>query len=145
MANDLPIRGSLVIPGENLEWTAVRASGPGGQNVNKVSSKVDLRFDLVGCSVLNERVKRRLRKLAAGRLDAAGRVVVTSQVTRNRVRNLEDARARLAELIRSALVEPKKRRPTKPSRAAKRRRLDAKRQQSEKKARRRQPRGGGDD
>ena len=82
---------------------------------------------------LTARVKTRLRKLARGRIDADGRIVVTSQATRNRVRNLEDARHKLAMMIAKALIEPKRRRPTKPSRAAKRRRLDGKRRQSEKK------------
>lgn len=122
-----------MIPGEDLTWTAVRASGPGGQNVNKVSSKVDLRFDLKATRALSARVKARLRKLARGRLDAGGRIVITSQITRNRVRNLQDARDKLAALIAEALVEPKRRRKTKPSRAAQRRRLDGKRRQSDKK------------
>jgi ribosome-associated protein len=141
MAGDLQIQGALVIPGADLEWTAVRASGPGGQNVNKVSTKVDLRFDLRGCRVLSGPVKHRLRALAGGRIDALGRIAITSQITRNRVRNLEDAREKLAELVRQALVEPKRRRPTKPSRGARRRRLNDKRKQSEKKARRGPTRG----
>lgn len=135
MPTDLYINSRVTIPGVDLSWTAVRSSGPGGQNVNKVSSKVDLRFDLDGCVVLPAAVKRRLRDIA--RVDAGGRVVVTSQVTRNRVRNLADARERLADLIRRALVEPKRRKKTKPSRRAQRRRLDAKKRHSDKKAQRR--------
>ena len=103
--------------------------------MNKVSSKVDLRFDLDACEVLSHAVKKRLRALA--RVDGGGRVVVTSQVTRNRVRNLADARDRLADLIRRALVPPKRRKKTKPSRAQQRRRLNDKRRQSEKKRNRR--------
>lgn len=135
MPTDLLINQRVTIPGAELSWTAVRSSGPGGQNVNKVSSKVDLRFDLPASEALGPAAKERLRAIA--RLDADGRVVVTSQVTRNRVRNLADARERLAALIRQALIEPKNRKATKPSRAVHRRRLDSKRKQSDKKKQRR--------
>jgi ribosome-associated protein len=124
---------TMTIPARELEWTAVRASGPGGQNVNKVSSKVELRFDFEESESLSVGVKSRLRALAQHRLDADGRILITSQVTRNQPQNLEDARARLAELIAKAMVVPKKRRPTRPSKAAKRRRVDDKRIQAKKK------------
>ena len=124
---DLPLLGprapsapsTLVsIPARELEWTAVRASGPGGQNVNKVSSKVELRFDFEESEALPASVKTRLRALAQHRLDAEGRILITSQVTRNQPQNLEDARSRLADLIAKAMVVPKRRRPTRPSKAA---------------------------
>ena len=127
---DLP---NLTIPSRELEWTAVRSSGPGGQNVNKVSTKVELRFDFEESSHLTVAVKARLRGLAKHRLDGDGRILITSQVTRNQPQNLEDARNRLAELIAKAMVTPKKRRPTKPSKAAKRRRVNDKRVHSKKK------------
>jgi ribosome-associated protein len=127
---DLP---NLTIPSREIEWTAVRSSGPGGQNVNKVSTKVELRFDFEESSQLTVAVKARLRALAQHRLDADGRILITSQVTRNQPQNLEDARNRLAELIAKAMVVPKKRRPTKPSKAAKRRRVADKRVHSKKK------------
>jgi ribosome-associated protein len=129
----LVVRPGITIPERELEWTAVRASGPGGQNVNKVSSKVELRFDFETSSAFGASVKARLRALAQHRLDGDGRILIVSQVTRNQPQNLEDARQRLAELIARALVAPKLRRPTKPSRAAKRRRVDDKRVNSQKK------------
>jgi ribosome-associated protein len=129
----LPITPDLSIPERELEWTAVRSSGPGGQNVNKVASKVELRFDFEGSEALPASVKARLRGLAQHRLDAEGRIVITSQVTRNQPQNLADARKRLAELIAKALVVPKRRRPTRPSKAAKRARVSDKRVHSKKK------------
>jgi ribosome-associated protein len=130
---DLVVSSSVVIPERELTWTAVRASGPGGQNVNKVSSKVELRFDFEESSALMPSVKTRLRALAQHRLDSEGRILITSQVTRNQPQNLEDARARLAELVRQAEVVPKRRRATKPSRAAKAKRVTNKRKNSQKK------------
>jgi len=138
--SDLIVTPTLTIPEHELEWSAVRASGPGGQNVNKVSTKVELRFDVEGSAVLGAAVKQRLRALARKRLDAEGRLVVTDQSTRLQSQNLERARAKLADLIQSALVAPKPRKPTRPSRAAKRRRLEHKHQLSEKKQARRKPR-----
>jgi ribosome-associated protein len=133
MAEPLVVRGDVVIPGADLEWRAVRSSGPGGQNVNKVASKVELRFDVAGTRALAEDVKARLRVLARGRFDAAGRLVVTSQKTRAQEQNLEDARERLRALVAEALVPPKRRRPTRPTASSRRRRVDDKRRQSEKK------------
>jgi ribosome-associated protein len=120
-----------------LRMHAVRASGPGGQNVNKVSSKVELRVDLDGVVGLTEPQRRRLGARAEGRLDEDGRLIVVSQLTRSQARNLEDAREKVRALIESALAAPRPRIPTKPSRASKARRLDTKRRQSEKKQSRR--------
>lgn len=136
MSEPLVVDARVTIPAGDLAWTAARASGPGGQNVNKVSSRVDLRFDLAGTRALDGATKARLRALAANLLDADGRLIVRSQATRDQVRNLEDARAKLRELVLRALTVPKARRATKPSRGARARRLDAKHHQSTKKKQR---------
>ncbi len=137
MSDDLVIQPGVVLPASELSWTAVRSGGPGGQNVNKVATKVELRFDLPATRALSPEVCARLSRLAAGRLDAEGRILITSQVTRNRAQNLEDAREKLALLVRAALRPPKRRRPTRPTRASKQRRLEDKRRQSDKKRTRR--------
>jgi ribosome-associated protein len=130
---DLVVPPNVTIPERELEWVAVRSSGPGGQNVNKVSSKVELRFDFEASESLTDAVKARLRALAKHRLDADGCILIVSQVTRNQPQNLKDARERLAELVAKAQVVPKRRRKTKPSLAAKRRRVKDKRATSLKK------------
>jgi ribosome-associated protein len=127
-----------VDPGE-IRFTFVRASGPGGQNVNKVSSAAQLRFDVRGSRSLSAPVKTRLQRLAGARLSKDGVIVIHADRFRTQERNRQDALDRLAALIRQAQVEPKKRRPTKPGRAVKQRRLDAKKQRGAKKALRGRP------
>jgi ribosome-associated protein len=144
VAAELVVSG-VVIPGSDLSFEAVRSSGPGGQNVNKVSSKIRLRFDLAGSAALPDAAKARLRALARRRITADGALVIVSQRSRDRSQNLADARSKLAELIAQALAIPAVRKGTKPSRAAKRRRVQAKRAQAQKKHRRRGGRDEHDD
>jgi ribosome-associated protein len=133
----LVVSASVTLPAASMTWTAVRASGPGGQNVNKVSSKVELRFD-PRAATLDEWTLSRLRALAgASRLDAEGRVVLVSQKTRDQRQNLEDARDKLRLLVEAAMVRPKRRRPTRPTRSSNARRLDSKSRDSRKKQDRR--------
>ena len=117
---------SVRVPAGALTMRAVRASGPGGQNVNKVASKVDLRVDLEAIEGLADAARARLRTLAGHRLDAEGRLQVTSQATRDQTRNLEDAREKVRALVTSALREPKRRRPSRPTAYARERRLESK-------------------
>ena len=135
--SDLHVTEALTLPSAELEWTAVRAGGPGGQNVNKVATKVELRFDVRNSVVLPAAVRLRLTNLARSRLDAEGRLLITCDETRSQLQNLERARERLAELVRAALVRPKIRRATRPTRGSNERRLNTKRLAGEKKARRR--------
>lgn len=121
------ITRSIALDEAELEERFVRASGPGGQNVNKVATKIDLRVDLDRVEGLTDAARVRLDALARHRLDADGRLVVTSQATRNQARNLEDARDKVRALIAAALVRPRPRRATAPGPVARERRLAAKR------------------
>ena len=118
------------VPDAALSVRAVRASGPGGQNVNKVATKIDLRVELDRIEGLSAAARARLGSLARHRLDADGRLVVTSQATRNQARNLEDAREKVRALVAAALIPPRPRTATKPSAIARERRLTAKRSRS---------------
>jgi ribosome-associated protein len=121
----LPITPSLVIADEAIEERFVRASGPGGQNVNKVATAVQLRFDPARAGLADE-VRARLAALAGSRMTDEGVIVIDARAHRTQSQNREEARARLTELIRQALVRPKRRRKTKPSRASQQRRVDVK-------------------
>jgi ribosome-associated protein len=117
----------IVIDESELTEHFIHASGPGGQNVNKVATAVELRFDARRSPALNDAVRARLATLAGRRLSGDGILVITAQRFRSQARNREDARARLAALIAAAATPPKPRRATRPSRAATQRRLDEKR------------------
>jgi ribosome-associated protein len=123
MAEPIIVTPGVVVPAAALSLHTSRSSGPGGQNVNKVASKVELRVDLDRVEGLSEEARTRLASLADGRVDAEGRLLVVSQRTRDQHRNLEDAREKVRALVRRAMVRPRTRRPTRVTAAAKARRL----------------------
>jgi ribosome-associated protein len=126
----LQVTDRITIDPAELEETFVRASGPGGQNVNKVATAVQLRFDVRGSRSLPEAVRARLVEIAGSRLTGEGAIVITAGRFRSQVRNREDARERLVALIRRAAMPVKPRRATKPPRASKLRRAEEKRRRS---------------
>jgi ribosome-associated protein len=135
-AMPLAVSSSVVIPDRDLELAFVRAGGPGGQNVNKVSSAVQLRFALAESGALSEPVKSRLRRLAGRRLTDDGAILIIARNHRTQEANRREALERLAELIQQALIAPRPRKATKPTRASRERRLEAKGQRRSTKQRR---------
>ena len=122
----LVIKPGLEIPDSDLEMAFVRSTGPGGQNVNKVASAVQLRFFLARNTTLRDDVKARLKQLAGQRVTDAGELLIVARESRSQEQNRRIAEERLLDLVRRALVAPKKRHATKPTRASRERRLDSK-------------------
>lgn len=136
----IQVNEAIAIDEEELQLDFVRASGPGGQKVNKVSTAVQLRFDVRESASLPEEVKRRLARLAGRRMTAEGVLILEARQHRTQEQNRQEAIDRLVELVRRAAQKPKVRRPTRPTAASQRRRLEAKRRRGEiKRLRRYQP------
>jgi ribosome-associated protein len=134
---DLIVSPRLTIPASELSVAVARSGGPGGQNVNKVATKVELRWNVAASAVLGEGDRAWLLDRLAGRLTRDGELIVTSTLTRDQLRNRDDAMDKLARLVRDALVRPVTRRATRPTRASKRRRVEGKRHRAQVKAQRR--------
>jgi ribosome-associated protein len=141
MPEPISVVPGVSAPASAIEVRAVRSSGPGGQNVNKVASKIELRVDLARVIGLPADARARLRGLVAGRLDARGLLLVTSQRTRDQHRNLEDAREKVRALLARSLLAPRPRRPTRASAASRERRLLGKQRKAAVKAGRGRVRG----
>ena len=139
MTDWIAVAPGLAIHPDELIFRFVRASGPGGQNVNKVSTAAELRFDLAGSPSLPPAVKARAAQLDGSRLTDAGEILIFAERFRTQALNREDAQARLLDLLAAAAVVPRKRRPTKPTKASKVRRLDAKKRRSDVKSGRGKP------
>jgi ribosome-associated protein len=139
--DDLDIQPGFVIPAAELGWTASRSGGPGGQNVNKLSTRVSLRWNVAESAALDEARRVKLLGKLEMRLTKLGELIVHVDSSRSQLDNRHEARRRLAEVVREALYVAKKRRPTKPTKGSKQRRLESKKQRSDtKKLRGRPPR-----
>ena len=141
MPDPIRVSDEVVVPASALTFRATRSAGPGGQNVNKVALKVELRVDLDRIDGLTPEAAARLLALCSGRRDREGRLVVTSQRTRDQRLNLEDAREKIRDVVARALVAPRPRRPTRTTASARERRLAGKRRDASVKRQRAAVRG----
>jgi ribosome-associated protein len=139
MSDDLPINRRITIPGQELETSASRSSGPGGQHANKASTRVTLTFNIETTSIFSTAQQTRVLSKLRHRLTADGELKVSADSSRSQKMNLEEARSRMASILAKALLVPKSRVKTKPSRRAKARRLDSKKKQGDKKKMRKKP------
>lgn len=139
LRDDLTVRPDLVIPAAELGWSASRSGGPGGQNVNKLSTRVSLRWSIADSGVLDDARRARLLGKLASRLTKQGELVVHVDSSRSQLDNRREARLRLAEVVREALHVAKKRRPTRPTKGSQRRRLASKKQRGDTKRLRGRP------
>jgi ribosome-associated protein len=137
--NVLVVTRSIRIPRDEFTFTFMRSSGPGGQNVNKVNTKVRLRWDVARSPSLPEAVRERFQRNYARRITTEGDLLITSQRYRDQARNIDDCLEKLRELLAAVATPPRRRKKTRPSRASKERRLQGKREQSERKRGRRKP------
>jgi len=140
MADDLLINHQVTIPAAELEYAASRASGPGGQHVNTTDSRIQLRWNLESSQAVTEVQRNRLRRALASRLTEAGEILLASDAHRSQRRNREEVAQRLAALLREALIPPKPRRKTRPTRASRERRLQDKKKRADIKKGRGKPR-----
>jgi ribosome-associated protein len=132
----ISVNRSIQIPEREVQLRFIRAAGPGGQNVNKVASAVELRFDVKHSLALPEEVRQRLMRQSGKKLNSAGVLIIQARRYRSQERNRQDALERLVRLVRQAAVKPRVRRPTRPSRASRESRLEIKRHRSRAKQRR---------
>ncbi len=139
MSEELEIKPGVTLPAHELSWAASRSGGPGGQHVNTTSSKVTLRWKVAETQALSEVQRARVMTKLANRITQDGELVLHAESERSQHQNLQQARTQLASLVRQALIVPKKRVATKPSRAAKRKRVDEKKQRGQTKKLRQGP------
>jgi ribosome-associated protein len=131
VAEPIEISEAIFVPAKAIQMKAVRSGGPGGQNVNKVASKVELRIDLERIEGLDDGARQRLRQAVRNQLDAQGIWIVVSSLTRDQIKNLEDARGKVVRAIEKALSVPKHRTPTRPTRSSQNRRVETKKRTAE--------------